>query len=914
MEFPGRVVRRLGTCIMACLAILLAPDLVRANTITVNSTADVIANDGLCTLREAIIAANTNTASGAAAGECAAGAAGLDTIAFNIPGGGVQTITLTLGNLPDITEPVVIDGTMQPGTSANTLVIGDNAVLAIVVNLRFLSGFSFKAGAAGSTLRGLVVNNSPNSGTGIIVAADNVAIEGNFIGTDAAGAVASPTNIGILVNGGSNTRIGGTLPAQRNLISGTNNAGFGNGWGIAIELAGNGTLIQGNYIGTDATGTLALANTTGILIDPVGATSIGDVTIGGTASGAGNLISGNNPDSGINLATGDGGASIGVVTIQGNIIGLDATGTVSLPNHFGVINHLGAGGARGELLIGGATAAARNIISGGDAGIYNELDTSMVIMGNYIGTDITGTVGMGGLDGIDGIGGSVAIGTSGLGHIGGISGNLISGNAHYGIRTTGAAVIQGNLIGTKANGVTPLPNGQTAVLIQGGPTALGGTGAGEGNRIVHVTTDAGVIDQGGSQAAIRGNSISANGAATELGISLGNPFFVTPNDDCDGDFGSNGQQNFPVITSAAVVGGGITIDGTLNSTANTTFSIDFYSNVSCSPLGNGEGLTFLGSTTAVTDGTCNGTFSAVLPAPPPGQAVITATATDPANNTSEFSACLSAALPPARVFVSISGNDADPCGLAAPCRTFTRALTQVAPGGEIVVLNSGGYGPFTVGQAVSIVVPQGIYAGVTASSGDAITVSAGPTDVVSLRGLTINSLGGVNGIRFVSGAALQLEGCSISGFADGLRVEGSGDLSLVDVRIRYSTSAAVDLLPASPSHVVALRCRFENASAGLAIESAAHVELTESVVSGNTGTGVSCAAGDVTVNDCLISRNGTGIAASGSGTARVTDSCVTDNTTGIAQSGGGTLLSRNDSTVEGNGVDTSGTIGSYTAK
>jgi len=490
---------------MAAAALLFPTAGLRAATITVNSVADVIANDGQCTFREALIAANSNTASGGAAGECAGGDAGLDTIAFNIPGSSPHTITLPTGNLPDIIEPVVINGYTQPGTSANTLAVGDNAVLTVVLSLPFRNGLSFKSGAANSIVRGLVINNSPNSGTGIIIAADNVAIEGNFIGTDAAGAVAAPTNIGILINGGSNTHIGGTSPAQRNLISGTNNSGFGNGWGIAVELAGNGTLIQGNYIGTDATGTAALANTTGILIDPLGAGSIGDVTIGGTSAGAGNLISGNNPDSGINLATGDSGASIGVVTIQGNIIGLDATGTVSLPNHIGIINHLGSGGTRGETLIGGSTAAARNVIAGGDAAVYNENETSMVVVGNYIGTDITGTVGMGGLDGIDSIGGSIAIGTTGIGHGGAITGNLISGNSQYGIRSEGAAVIQGNRIGTKADGVTPLPNGKTAVLIQGTPTTLGGTGAGEGNRIVHVASDAGVIVQGGMQAAIRGN-------------------------------------------------------------------------------------------------------------------------------------------------------------------------------------------------------------------------------------------------------------------------------------------------------------------------------------------------------------------------------------------------------------------------
>src|SRR5262249_42707538 len=102
----------------------------------------------------------------------------------------------------------------------------------------------------------------------------------------------------------------------------------------------------------------------------------------------------------------------------------------------------------------------------------------------------------------------------------------------------------------------------------------------------------------------------------------------------------------------------------------------------------------------------------------------------------------------ARAFVSTSGDDANPCSLAFPCRTFARALARVVSGGEVVALKSGGYGPFVIAKAVSILVPPGIYAGITASSGDAITVFAGDLDAVSVKGLTLNGLGGVNGIHF----------------------------------------------------------------------------------------------------------------------------------------------------------------------
>jgi Right handed beta helix region/Subtilase family/PKD-like domain len=271
--------------------------------------------------------------------------------------------------------------------------------------------------------------------------------------------------------------------------------------------------------------------------------------------------------------------------------------------------------------------------------------------------------------------------------------------------------------------------------------------------------------------------------------------------------------------------------------------------------------------------------------------------------------------PAARAFVSAkTGNDVNGCTLALPCRTFVRALPLIQSGGELAVLDSGGYGAFTITQAVSVVVPQGVYAGITAFSGDAITISAGSSDIVSLQGLTINALGGANGVRFASGGALSVANCSINGFADGIRAEGSGTLTVRETRLRNSTTAAIHLVPSSPSLATLIRCRLEQGASGLSVENAASVSMEENVASGNAGAGVSCAAGDVTVDDCLLAGNGTGASASGAGTLRISDSCVTDNTTGLFQSGGGTLLSRTDNTVEGNGADTTGTIGAFTPK
>src|SRR5207302_10677152 len=114
---------------------------------------------------------------------------------------------------------------------------------------------------------------------------------------------------------------------------------------------------------------------------------------------------------------------------------------------------------------------------------------------------------------------------------------------------------------------------------------------------------------------------------------------------------------------------------------------------------------------------------------------------------------LAAALPAAavpRVFVSGLGNDANPGSLTSPKRSFTSALTVTDAGGEIIVLDSAGYGPVTINKSVSIISPTGVYAGITVTSGNGVTVSAGASDVVILRGLTINGLPGFNGIQFNS--------------------------------------------------------------------------------------------------------------------------------------------------------------------
>jgi hypothetical protein len=279
-----------------------------------------------------------------------------------------------------------------------------------------------------------------------------------------------------------------------------------------------------------------------------------------------------------------------------------------------------------------------------------------------------------------------------------------------------------------------------------------------------------------------------------------------------------------------------------------------------------------------------------------------------------------------RTFVSGLVGGGNPCNRVAPCRQFTEAISKTAPGGEVIVLDSAGYGTFTITQPVSVIAPPGVYAGISVFSGDGIDINVGPTETVILRGLTIinhRSTGG--GVVFSTGGTLHIENCVISGFPSnpGVRFQGSGTLEVKD-SIMIGNNSGILVRPTSGTALATVdHVRLEGNFTGLDVEPGSKVTIRNSLASGNED-GFTCfsdntASAELNIESCIASNNalvGIQVQATSTGVAlvRLSNSTVTDNGfAGLFQSGG-RLLSRGNNTVEGNATDTMGTIGSYSAK
>jgi titin len=468
---------------------------------------------------------------------------------------------------------------------------------------------------------------SGNQGAGIRIiglAATGNQVRGNHIGTDAAGTLALGNDgSGLAIDNASGNVIGGTAQGAGNLISGNN------GWGVVISGgSARDNRLLGNDIGTDLSGSSALGNNGGgvLLADAI------NNVIGGAEQGARNLISGNE-GSGIYIS----GLNASGNRVEGNYIGPNRAGSAAIGNSVGVFVSNAS-----NTTIGGEATGTRNVISGNErSGVYIFGGSSHDnrVLGNYIGTDTTGTYDLG--NGTQGVFISAATNTT-VGGTNGNARNVISANSGTGVYIEGSGVannsILGNYIGTDRTGSENLGNGGSGVLIEGASqNAVGGLAPSAGNLIAFNGGD-GVFVGVGTGNGIFSNSIFLNDA---LGIDL-LPGGLTPNDEDDRDGGANLRQNFPVLISASGEGTSVTVTGTLTTTANANFRLQFFANDECDPSGYGEGQYLLNREplTVTTDSSGVTSFVASFEATLRQGQFITATATDTANNTSEFSRCI----------------------------------------------------------------------------------------------------------------------------------------------------------------------------------------------------------------------------------------------------------------------------------
>jgi hypothetical protein len=271
---------------------------------------------------------------------------------------------------------------------------------------------------------------------------------------------------------------------------------------------------------------------------------------------------------------------------------------------------------------------------------------------------------------------------------------------------------------------------------------------------------------------------------------------------------------------------------------------------------------------------------------------------------------LADAVPRTWVAGSSTGNVA-PCSRTAPCMTFAFAIGQTDPGGEIDVLDSGDFGPVIIAHSVSIVA-DGVLGGIQVSSGDAIDVNAGSTDVIVLRGLTIDGLSGATGIELSAGGVLHIEGCTINGFpaSVGIRIipaSGQSRVFIKDTIVRGGDTGIL-FAPFGSGKVTASldNVRIENNFFGVFVDPSATVSVRNSVAAGN-GSGFevrsffSFGTAVMNLESSMVSGNAVGVVTDGAfATANISNVTVVDNTTGLSATSGGHIVSFGNNKVTNN--------------
>ncbi|MEF7615710.1 DUF4347 domain-containing protein [Aquincola sp. MAHUQ-54] len=409
------------------------------------------------------------------------------------------------------------------------------------------------------------------------------------------------------------------------------------GAAIYIDAGSDGNTIAGNYLGAvDATGNLAAAVNGSYTVYIRGANN----TVGGSTAADRNVLGTNGDGNTYGLIIS--GATANGNQILGNYIGIGADGVTAF-----------SGVQDGITVFDGASNRIEgNVIAAdGDHGVYiNTSGSGTVVHNNLIGTNAAGTAVVSApINGIRAV--QVGVGTV-------ITNNVIAGASASGIRLDASAsgvTVQGNRIGTDAAGTANWGAQQNGIQVASSNNLIGGTGGGRGNIVAHsnqaASTYDGIAVSGGTGNAILGNRIYGTVAGTSgLGIDLGTSG-ATANDAGDADTGANNLQNFAVLTQASTDStNSVNVAGTLNSTANSFFRIEFFASATANASGHGEGQIYLGYVNVATNASGNASFSATLTglAVPAGHVVsATTTRSDSSyasfTDTSEFSAALTIA-------------------------------------------------------------------------------------------------------------------------------------------------------------------------------------------------------------------------------------------------------------------------------
>lgn len=268
-----------------------------------------------------------------------------------------------------------------------------------------------------------------------------------------------------------------------------------------------------------------------------------------------------------------------------------------------------------------------------------------------------------------------------------------------------------------------------------------------------------------------------------------------------------------------------------------------------------------------------------------------------------------------RTWISGVGDDANPCSRTAPCKTFAGAISKTAAGGEINVLDPGGFGAVTITKSITLD-GGGNLSGVLVSGTNGIVVNAGPTDTVRLRNLDINGVGsGTNGVRFLSGGTLYVENTTIYGFTQcGIDFEPStaSNLSIDRTLVREASNGGLLVKPGASgtASVVITNSKFENSRYGVRVEDSANVTLNNSVAHANFNNGftliVTSIPASINLENCISAGNSyNGVVASGPGaTITLSNSILTNNALmGIKDVNGGQVVSFGNNRIFGNSND-----------